>query len=80
MLNLARSASDAKTRLAAPPTAAPAATIAAEVALALNALRRAVAAGKTVYDNTSLEILLDDLAVITGDLRLVARDLRDMGP
>jgi hypothetical protein len=60
------------------PADSPAATIASEVAVALAALRRASAAGKGVSGDTSLEILLDDLNVITGYLQLVDRDLLEM--
>ena len=57
----------------------PAQRIAAEVGLALNALKRAVAAGKTVHDDVKLELVIDDLAVISSDLALVNRDLLEMG-
>ena len=65
----------ARPRRPSPPTA----VIAAEVRAACDALRRALAAGKEVRDDTSLEILLDDLAVVAGDLALIDRDLSEMG-
>ena len=39
----------------------------------------AVAAGKTVHDDVKLELVIDDLAVISSDLALVNRDLLEMG-
>jgi hypothetical protein len=48
------------------------------VRAACDALKRAVAAGETVRDDVRLEIVVDDLGVIAGDLALVARDLEDL--
>ena len=61
------------------PADCPAATIAAEVHAALDALKRAVAAGKAVHGDVKLELVIDDLAVISSDLALVNRDLLEMG-
>ena len=54
------------------------AAIAAEVRAACDALERAVAAGEAVRDDVRLEIVVDDLGVIAGDLELVARDLEGL--
>ena len=60
------------------PADCPAATIAAEVHAALDALKRAVAAGKAVHGDVKLELVIDDLGVIASDLVLVARDLSEL--
>ena len=61
------------------PAAGPAASIAAEVRAACDALQRAVAAGKAVRDDVRLEVAVDDLGVIVSDLALVDRDLEENG-
>ncbi len=53
----------------------PTVAIAAEVRAALNALRRALAAGREVRDDLTLQMIIDDLGVVASDLVLVDRDL-----
>ncbi len=59
------------------PADSPAATIAAEVHVALAALRRALAAGKGVNNDLTLQMIIDDLGVVASDLRLIERDLQE---
>jgi hypothetical protein len=65
--------------ISATPPQSRQATIAAEVRAACAALKPAVAAGKAVHDDLTLEMIIDDLSVVASDLALVDRDLQEHG-